>query len=197
MSIGIRIGGDASMVEQRMRSVAGRQYLDKFDSEQKSIPIKHLCNLRAYMSGIICKKDTITDKNAIKLLLMTPLFLYGVRNSSAVHDAIFIAGNRVKTLYQENPETPLAEQCRNALIIAGKVCFDRHLSPTSTEWRKSEFELFQPFVGDTKEYQAALEKMQKRTRIGLVKLQDFRESPLAYKSNKNVVKNFKLQYTRD
>ena len=121
MTLGIRISGDVSMVEQRMRAVAGRQFLDKFNSKQKSIPIQHLCNLRAYMSGIIGKKDTITDKNAIKLLLMTPLFLYGSRNSSAVHDAIFIAGDRVKTLYQENPKTPLAEQCYNALTIANGI----------------------------------------------------------------------------
>ncbi len=181
MTIGIRISGDVSMVEQRLRAVAGRQFLDQFSSEQSEISVKDLRNLRAYMSAVICNKDTLTDKNAIKLLLMTPLLFYGAKNASAVHDAIFVAGNQIKKLYQERPNDPLAKQSYNALIIAGKMCFNPRLPPTGSDRRKFEFELFEPFVGQTKHYQSALDKFKKRNCIGLSKLSEFYDDPNSVK----------------
>jgi len=109
----------------------------------------------------------LLPQNAVTLLQLTPALLEA-KSAFTVHNAVAIAGPLVKDLYDKAPESSTEKKVyHDALIQAGRTCFNPRLTATTENRRLDEFTLFKPMASEILEYAPAMEKFRVRHRVGL------------------------------
>ena len=136
--------------------------------ETRKLAPEEIQSVIRFISAVENKQiPKLPPQNAVTLLRLTPALLEA-KSAFTVHNAIAVAAPQVKDLYDKAPEGSADKQMyHDALVQAGRVCFDQRLTATTENRRLDEFTLFKPLAAEIPEYGMAMGRFRVRHRVGL------------------------------
>lgn len=166
------------------RAVSYMYELGRMDNlEEKKLNAEDVQRIIRFTTALANKQCQLLKNNAETLLRLVPA-LFNAKSSATVHFAIGWSVPMIKSLYEQDPNSAEGERYKAMLEKAGKICFHRRLSPTTTERRAKEFEMFKSIVGETPEYKQAFLKYRAQHRRGLCRGEELmQDAPNAISRN--------------
>jgi len=142
--------------------------LSNEELKERGLKIGEAQKVNHFLSAVSRGESTCLPKQATTLLRLTPLLLE--RGSNTVHFVLMSAAPRVIDAYQKATDLEEKRTYADAIKTAGMISVSRRLGATTHDNRVKEFQMFEPFIGETPEYREAKEKFMKRNRIGRIAL---------------------------
>ncbi|MBR6412154.1 MAG: hypothetical protein IKS41_03210 [Alphaproteobacteria bacterium] len=136
--------------------------LSNEELKERGLKIGEAQKVNHFLSAVSRGESTCLPKQATTLLRLTPLLLE--RGSNTVHFVLMSAAPRVIDAYQKATDLEEKRTYADAIKTAGMISVSRRLGATTHDNRVKEFQMFEPFIGETPEYREAKEKFMKRNR---------------------------------
>ena len=112
-----------------------------------------------FLSAVHEQQSNLLPEQAVTLMRLLPVLV--TKGSQTVHAVILAMGPVVKQMYEQTTELDEKRRLAGVMKTSGMICVGRRLASTSHESRKKELELFESFIGDTKEYKDAVARFNK------------------------------------